>query len=358
VARRDGWRRVGRKNAFRYEDSRGRRIVDEAKLARIESLVIPPAWRDVWISPNPSADLQATGLDAAGRRQYLYHADFRAGQEQAKYDRLVRFGELLPDLRAATARHVRHEPFEPEWTLAHAATLVNRAWFRVGSERYARSSRTYGVTTLQKRHVSVRGRTLKFDFRAKHRTLVRATLVDAGLAAGVRELLALSGGSRLFRYREDGSYRAITGELLNGYLAEYLGGGFTAKDFRTWGGSLTAAIALAEHGPPESDADARRAVAAAMRRVGEQLGNTPSVARSSYVSPAVIEQFQEGRTLEHFRPRAERAVSASSGGLDVEEQSLLTLLRSWRVRRAHPAAKSVSSEGARSLSRRRAPRRS
>ena len=358
MARRGGWRRRGRKGAFHYEDAAGRRIDDESKVARIESLVIPPAWRDVWISPSPTADLQATGLDAAGRRQYLYHPDFRAAQEQAKFDRLVRFGELLPDLRRATARHVRRDPFEPEWTLAHAATLVNRAWFRVGSERYARTSQTYGVTTLRKRHVTVRGRTLRFAFRAKHRMLVRSTLVDPGLAAGVHELLALPGGSRLFRFRDDGAYRAVTGELLNEYLGEYLGGGFTAKDFRTWGGSLTAAIALAEHGPAESEAEARRAVAAAMRRVGEQLGNTPAVARASYVSPAVIEQFHEGRTLEHFRPRTERPLSASAGGLDVEEQSLLALLRSWRVRRSRPTARRVSSGGARSRSRRRAPRRS
>jgi DNA topoisomerase I len=360
VGRRGGWRRLGRKSAFRYEDAAGRSIGDETRLERIESLVIPPAWRDVWISPSASADLQATGVDAAGRRQYLYHPDFRAAQDRAKFDRLVRFGELLPDLRAATARHVRLEPFAPEWTLAHAATLINRAWFRVGSERYAETSRTYGVTTLQKRHVSVRGRTLRFGFRAKHRVLVRTTLVDPGLADGMRELLRLPGGARLFRFRENGAYRSLTGPLLNEYLAEHLGGGFTAKDFRTWGGTLTAAIALAEHGPPESDAEARRAVAAAMRRVGEQLGNTPSVARSSYVSPAVIEQFHEGRTLEHFRPRAERALSASADGLDLEEQSLLALLRSWRVRRAQPRprTKAVSSGGGRSRSRPRARRRS
>ena len=130
--------------------------------------------------------LQATGVDAAGRRQYLYHPAFRAAQEQAKYDSLVRFGELLPGLRKTVERHARREPFTPEWTLAHAVTLINRAWFRVGSERYARTSRTYGVTTLLKRHASVRGRTLRFAFRAKHRTLVRTTLVDPDLAVGVQ----------------------------------------------------------------------------------------------------------------------------------------------------------------------------
>ena len=174
MPRRGGWRRRGKKR-FRYEDARGETITDPAKLARIDELVIPPAWQEVWISPNPGAKLQATGIDAAGRQQYLYHPDFRAAQEQAKYDGLVRFGELLPGLRAAVASHVRLDPLSAEWTLAHAVTLINRSWFRVGSETYARGSRTYGVSTLLKRHVDVRGSRLRFTFRAKHRTLVRAT---------------------------------------------------------------------------------------------------------------------------------------------------------------------------------------
>jgi DNA topoisomerase-1 len=333
VPRRGGWRRRGRKR-FRYESARGARITDPAKLARIEGLVIPPAWQEVWISPNPGAKLQATGVDAAGRQQYLYHPDFRAAQEQAKYDSLVRFGELLPGLRAVVASHVLHEPLSVDWTLAHAVTLINRSWFRVGSETYARGARTYGVSTLRKRHVDVRGSRLRFTFRAKHRTLVRATLVDPELANAVKELLRLPGGSRLFRFEDESGLHNLTAPLLNDYLGEHLGGGFTAKDFRTWGGSLTAAVALAEHGPPRSDPDATRAIAAAMRRVGAELGNTPAVARASYVSPAVIEQFHAGRTLDHFRVRTERRLSAHTSGLDPEERSLLSLLRSWRIRRA------------------------
>jgi DNA topoisomerase-1 len=333
MARRGGWRRHGKKR-FRYEDARGVRITDPDKLARIDELVIPPAWQEVWISPNPGAKLQATGIDAAGRQQYLYHPDFRAAQEQAKYDGLVRFGELLPGLRAVVATHVGLDPLSPEWTLAHAVTLINRAWFRVGSETYARSARTYGVATLRKRHVDVRGSRLRFTFRAKHRTLVRATLVDPELADAIKELQNLPGGSRLFRFVDENRLRDLTAPILNDYLAEHLGGGFTAKDFRTWGGSLTAAVALAEHGPPSSDTDATRAIAAAMRRVGAELGNTPAVARASYVSPAVLEQFREGRTLDHFRGRGERKLSARTPALDPEEQSLLSLLRSWRIRRA------------------------
>ena len=250
----------------------------------------------------------------------------------------MRFGELLPGLRAAVAGHVRLEPFEPEWTLAHAVTLINRSWFRVGSESYARGSRTYGVSTLRKRHVDVHGSHLRFTFRAKHRTLVRATLVDPELAEAVKELRQLPGSSRLFRFEDESGFHNVTAPLLNEYLAEHLGGGFTAKDFRTWGGSLTAAVALAEHGPPASDTDATRAIAAAMRRVGTELGNTPAVARASYVSPAVLEQFREGRTLDHFRDRAERRLSAQTPELESEEQSLLTLLRSWRIRRGRDSA--------------------
>ena len=211
--------------------------------------------------------------------------------------------------------------------------MINRAWFRVGSEAYARGARTYGVATLQKRHVQVRGSRLTFTFRGKRRTLVRATVIDSGLAAGIRELIELPGGSRLFRFEDETGLHDLTAPLLNEYLGEFLGGGFTAKDFRTWGGSLTAAIALAEHGPPDSEHEANRAIAAAMRRVGEQLGNTPAVARASYVSPAVIEQFREGRTLDSFRPRRDRTLSALATSLDPEETSLLTLLRSWRIRR-------------------------
>src|SRR5437764_3847146 len=200
-----GWSRQGRKGAFRYYDSRDKRISDEGKLARIEALAIPPAWKDVWISPRATAKLQATGVDAAGRRQYLYHADFRAQQEQAKFDRLIRFAERLPDLRAAMVEHMDHETLDRLRVSAIATRLINRGWFRVGSERYARDSQTYGITTLRKRHVRVRGHRIAFHFRAKHRAVVRTTLVDEELADAVTQLPALPGGTRLFRYEGEGS---------------------------------------------------------------------------------------------------------------------------------------------------------
>ena len=334
MARRGGWRRTGSKGRFRYLDARGRQIDGDDKLARIESIVIPPAWRDVWISPNPRAKLQATGVDSAGRRQYLYHPAFRARQEQAKFDKLVRFADKLPDLRLAMGEHMTLDPYERERVCAVAVRLINLAWFRVGTDRYAKSSRTYGVTTLTKRHVSVRGNRISFRFRAKHRLQVRTTLVDIELASALKDLLVQPGGARLFRYGRDGETCTLTGAVLNAYIQEYMGEEFTAKDFRTWGGTLTAAIALAEHGVVESPTEAKRAVAAVMRTVGERLGNTPAVARSSYVSPAVVEQYLDGRTIGDFRPRRLRIVGARDIGLDQEEQALVSLLRSWRIRRA------------------------
>jgi len=334
VARRGGWRREGRRKPFRYRDAKGQSIRDEARLERIDGLVIPPAWRDVWIAPTASSRLQATGVDAAGRRQYLYHPDFRARQEQVKFDNLVRFGELLPDFRARAAEHLEEGPYGRNWACAVAATLVNRGWFRVGSERYARTGRTYGITTLTKRHVGVRGKQIRFQYRGKHRVLVRTTVVDEQLADAIKALLALEGGSRLLRFERDGQTVNLTGPTLNAYIAENLSPDFTAKDFRTWGGTLTAAVALAEHGPLASASEDRRVVAAVMRRVGEELGNTPAVARASYVSPAVVEQWRDGRTIEKWRNRRRRVVSGRDTELLAEEAALLSLLRSWRLRRS------------------------
>jgi DNA topoisomerase I len=338
MARSGGWRRAGSKGRFRYLDSRGKPIDDAAKIERIESLVIPPAWKDVWISPRAGAKLQATGVDKAGRRQYLYHPEFRARQEQAKFDMLVRFAEALPELRLAMGEHMTHDIDDRERVCAIAVRLINMAWFRVGSDRYAKNSRTHGVTTLTRSHVSVRGTRVTFRFRAKHKVQVRTTVVDTELADAIKELVAQPGPARLFRYGRNGELCNLTGAVLNDYIGEYMGDEFTAKDFRTWGGTLTAAILLAEHGVAETEAKAKKIVANVMRSVGERLGNTPAVARSSYVSPAVVEQYLDGRTLEDFRPRHLRVVKARDIGLDPEENALLSLLRSWRIKRARKAA--------------------
>ena len=337
MARRGGWRRLGSRR-FRYEDSRGRPITDEAALGRIDTLRIPPAWKDVWISPRANAKLQATGVDKAGRRQYLYHPEFRARREQTKYDKLVRFAERLPELRRTMDEHMDLEPLSFEWTAAVAVRLINEGWFRVGSERYAKSYRTFGITTLRKGHVRVRGSRITFRFRAKHRVLCHTVLVDGELSAAMKELLALPGGRRLFRYREGGEVYNLGARRLNEYIREHMGEDFTAKDFRTWGGTLVAAIELEQRELPGTATEQKRTVAAVMRKVGERLGNTPAVARASYVSPAVVEQYLDGRTIDDFRPPHLRVVRARNCELEPEEQALVSLLRSWRIRRAREAA--------------------
>jgi DNA topoisomerase I len=339
VARKGGWHRRGSKSrGFRYYDAKGAEITDPEKLERIDNLRIPPAWRDVWISPRSTAKLQAVGLDRAGRRQYLYHPEFRAQQEQAKYDRLVRFGEKLPEIRSAMAEHMDRPHLDRERVSAIALRLINVGWFRPGSERYAKTSRSYGITTLRKGHVKVRGHRISLNFRSKHKVWVRTAVVDAELADAIKELLELKGRSRLFRYENDGELFNLTDRHLNEYIQTYMGDEFTAKDFRTWGGTLLAAIGLAEHGDPETETAGKRVVTAVCRSVAEKLGNTPAVCRASYISPAVIEQYMDGRTIEDFRPRHLRVVSARDTGLDLEEQALLSLLRSWRIRQARQAA--------------------
>jgi DNA topoisomerase-1 len=327
--------RVGSRRPFRYLDGRGREIRDAEVLERIEGLAIPPAWKDVWISPRPYAKLQATGHDKAGRKQYLYHPNYRAEQEQEKYDRLIRFGEHLPELRAAMSEHLDKEELDRERVSAVALRLISLGWFRVGSERYAREG-TYGVTTLLRRHVRVRGTRIRLSFPSKGGIRVRSELVDEDLADEIRGLLRVKGGARVFKYRWEGDLYNLTSKRLNDYVKIYLGEEFTAKDFRTWGGTLLGAIYFAEHveqqGFPASEAEQKRSVTSVMRRVAKQLGNTPAVTRDSYVSPAVVEQYLAGRTIDDFRPRHLRVVKARGTGLSVEEQTMLSLLRSWRIR--------------------------
>jgi DNA topoisomerase I len=340
VARKGGLRRRGSKSrGFRYYSAAGREITDPAKLERIDQLRIPPAWRDVWISPSPSAKLQAVGLDRAGRKQYLYSAVYRAQQEQAKFDKLVRFGERLPAIRTAMAADMDSEPLDRARVCAIALRLINLGWFRPGSERSAKESRTYGITTLRKGHAKVRGNRISLDFRGKHKVWVRTAVVDTELADALNELLDLPGGARLFRYRgEEGKLAMLTDRHLNQYVQEHMGDDFTVKDFRTWGGTLLAAIGLAERGPADAETRAKKNVTAVCRAVAEKLGNTPAVCRASYISPPVIEQYLDGRTIADFRPRHLRVVSARDTELDPEEQALLSLLRSWRIRQARAAA--------------------
>ena len=331
------WTRKGTRRPFRYFDAQGKRIRDADVIARLDSLAIPPAWTDVHIAPTPRAKLQAVGTDSAGRRQYRYHPDFRAQQEAAKYDELIRFAEKLPDLRLAMGEHLTRDPLDQLHVCAVAMRLINLAWFRVGSDRHTERSRTYGVTTLNKSHVKVRGTRVTFRFRAKGKVQVRTAVVDVELAESIRALLATP-GRRLFRYEVEGGLSNLTNRRLNDYVREYMGGDFSCKDFRTWGGTLTAAIAFAERGPVAGKTEQKRVVASVMRIVAERLGNTPAVARASYVSPAVVDQYLDGRTIDDFRPRHLRIVTARDIGLDQEEQATLSLLRSWRIRESRKAA--------------------
>src|SRR3954462_6405661 len=213
-----GWTRKGRKGAFRYFDQAGKLIADPSKIERIERLAIPPAWKNVWISPSGRAKLQATGYDKAGRKQYIYHVDFRAAQEQAKYDKLIRFAEKLPELRATMAEHLDKDELDRERVSAIALRLINLGWFRVGSGRDVRGSGTYGITTLTRRHVTIRGHRITLAFRGKHRIEVRTSVVDEELADAMRELLAVPGGARVFRYRWEGGFYNLTSKRLNDYV--------------------------------------------------------------------------------------------------------------------------------------------
>lgn len=334
MATRIGWRRGGSKRRFRYYDADGREIADEQKLDRIRALAIPPAWRDVWISRSANAKLQATGIDAAGRKQYLYHPAYRARQEREKYDRLIRFAERLPELRRTMAEHMELDGLPEEKVAAIAVRLINNGWFRVGGERY----RTFGITTLRKSHVTVRGSRISFRYRGKHSIMVRTAVVDPELAAAMRDLRAVP-GARLFQFElPEGGKCNLDQRRLNAYIKAHLGEEFTAKDFRTWGGTLVAAIELAAGPSAQNPTQAKRRISAVMKKVGARLGNTPAVARSSYVSPAVVEQYLDGRTIDDFRPRHLRVVRARDVELDPEEKATLSLLRSWRIRESRAVA--------------------
>ena len=305
-----------------------------AALERIESLVIPPAWSDVWISPKSSAKLQATGIDAAGRRQYLYHPDFRAERERGQ----VRQARPLRRTPARAARRPWPSTWpwtslRPERVSAVALRLINMGWFRVGSERYARTRVPMGSRRCAKRHAEVRGSRVVLSFRGKGSGTVRSVLVDAELATAMRELLALEGGSRLFRYGGTAICCNADRRAAQRLHRQHMGEEFTRQGLPNLGRNAARGYRPGRARRP-GDGGGRRSAASSRSSGGsrEQLANTPAVARASYISPAVIEQYLEGRTIEDFRPRHLRVVGARDVGLNPEEQSLLSLLRSWRIR--------------------------
>ena len=321
------WRRLGSKRrGFRYEDFAGKPVTDEAALERIRSLVIPPAWTHVRISPSSRSRLQVVGVDTSGRVQYKYHAAFIARQRQKKYDKVLRFGESLPALRRLTNEHIAMDGFPRERVLAIVIRLINDLYLRVGSESSVKRYRTYGVTTLRNRHLEIKpGGRLVFSFVGKHHIRHRRVIVDEELASVMRDLKAL-GGAKLFEYvGDDGRIRPVRPHDVNDYIKAAAGPEFSAKDFRTWGGTLLAAMHLAESGRAEDDKTARRNIVHVVKRVAEHLGNTPTVCRNCYIHPAVFDRYLSGVTLEEFRMRGERRIRRLQPEYEVEEQALLKL---------------------------------
>jgi DNA topoisomerase-1 len=323
------WRRCGSKSrGFWYEDPAGKRIADSAQLERIQSLVIPPAWKHVRISPRAKSRLQAVGLDTSGRLQYLYHPQFAARQQRKKYEKIERFGEQLQNLRRKTNEDISREGLPKERVLAVIVRLINDLYFRVGSEMSVKRYRTYGVTTLRNRHLEIkRGGRLIFSFVGKHHIRHRRIIVDEELAMLIGDIKKI-GGSRLFNYYdEEGKARPVKPREVNDYIKAATSPEFSAKDFRTWGGTLLAAVHLAELGASEDEKQAKKNLVKAVKEVAEHLGNTPTVCRSCYIHPAVLEAYLKGITLEEFRRRLERYIRRIEPEYQPEELALLKMLK-------------------------------
>jgi len=322
------WRRRGSKSkGFKYYDKDGREITDERQFERIKFLVIPPAWKHVRIAPSMSGNLQTLGMDTNGRIQYLYHSKFREKQERKKFQKIEKFGEHLPNLRKITNEHLALEGFPREKVLAVMMRLINSLYIRVGTEKSVRQYKTYGITTLQNRHLSVeRGGKLVFDFVGKHHIKHRKILVDEELAAIMRDLKTIGGARKLFNYLdENGKPRPIKPSDINNYLKTITAPEFSAKDFRTWGGTLLAALELAEIGAADEETILKKNIVKAIKRVAEQLGNTPTVCRASYIHPTVLKSYESGITLMDVEKKKKRAIKLSQAEYEPEEIALMKL---------------------------------
>lgn len=292
-----GLSRVRRGRGFVYRSATGRVVRDPRTLNRIRALVVPPAWKDVWISPDPIGHLQATGRDARGRKQYLYHPLWRAERDATKYDRLLAFADVLPAVRQQAERDLRQPKGSRRRVLATVVALLERTHIRIGNEEYARSNKSHGLTTMRDRHVKIRGAHLDFNFRGKSGVHQSVELDDARLAKAVRECQDLP-GQTLFQYvDEEGGVKAVTSSDVNEYLKNITGGEFTAKDFRTWAGTLATARELDRSTLPATVSARDRTIVAAVDRVAEELGNTRAVCRRNYVHPAVIDAYRAGLTI-------------------------------------------------------------
>lgn len=291
-----GYTRRRRGRGFQYLDHRGAPVNGRVE-ERLKALVIPPAWREVWICRSSRGHLQATGIDAAGRKQYLYHPAWRAERDRAKHDRILEFAEALPVLRSAVNRHLRNPELDREKALAAGVRLLDRTWIRVGGERYARGARTYGLATLRSRHLSIEDDTVVIDFEAKGGKRHTAEVEDARLARVLGEMDALP-GYEVLKYRGPGGTLVdVRSSDINAYIKAHMGAAYTAKDFRTWAATVGAAVVLDDMDDVPQGRRRERAAATACRLVSEQLNNTPAVCRRSYIDPRVIDAYLEGLTI-------------------------------------------------------------
>lgn len=319
-----GWARRRQGRGFAYRDERGQPLAAE-QVKRIKALAIPPAWQDVWICPYPNGHIQAVGTDAAGRRQYLYHPQWRQERDRAKFDRVMAAARRLPSARVEIARDLGRHGMPLERAEAVAARLLDIGYFRIGSDVYADQHGSFGLTTLQKRHVRRRGDRLVFSFVGKSGVEHTIEIDDTDVIAAIEQMRRRwGGGDRLLAYRRGRDWLNLDAQTVNVYLSQLLGGEMTAKDFRTWHATVLAATALAlSREPGDSAASRKRAVKAAVDEVAEYLGNTPTIARNSYVDPRVIDLYEDGTTI---APTAQRRHRDPAHRQDALEKAVLRML--------------------------------
>lgn len=306
---------------FRYRGPDGEAVNDPDTLARIAALAIPPAWTDVWICPHPRGHLQATGRDARGRKQYRYHARWRQSRDEVKYERMIRFGQALPAIRARVEADLARPGLPREKILATIVHLLQATMMRIGNEEYARTNKSYGLTTLRVRHVRIDGSEVRFQFRGKSGVQHDVTVADRRLARIIARMRDLP-GQDLFQYLDDdGQRHAIGSADVNDYLREISGEDYTAKDFRTWSGTVLAALALAESVPCTCVTEGRKTVVRAIELVAGRLGNTPAICRKCYVHPVVIDAYLDGSIGTGLQP-------SPLEGLTPEETAVIALLQS------------------------------
>jgi len=328
-----GIRRLRRGRGWVYVDADGERVDEPEVLTRIDELVIPPAWEDVWICPYPGGHIQATGVDQRGRKQYLYHQRWRERRDQQKFDDMVGFARALPALRGRVDEDLAGEPLSREQVLACAVRLLDIGLFRIGTEDYAVTNETYGLATIKRRHVTVSGDALVFDYPAKHGKRQVRQVVDPDVARIAGRLKARRGGlDELLAYREGRRWRDVKSGDINAYLKDITGLEISAKDFRTWGATVLAAVTLAAaHSAGFSPTKRKRLIAHAVKQVAHYLGNTPAVARASYIDPRVFDRFRDGIVITVDHVADEEGATAIQGRV---EEAVLDLITGESVRRS------------------------